>query len=424
MSFKIKATAVTVATSLVAVPLALSGTAFAQDDTRPTGYIGGTVFNDLNGDGKKQDNEPGIPDVPVMVKGENGNSSPYYSDNYGNWLIKRADLGHYQVSYVDSKLANTTPSTVEVDLKDAVEGVNFGLRGGSICGTGWSDTNEDGKRQDGEPVLSGRRIYLAAIDKLVETGADGGYCFDNLPAGDYELTSTKNTGDPLVLTKPYGDSKFNWITTKTYVYKVGKGEQVKGIDAGFIKLRPDLKAVQIVVTNPYATNQDTFKVGDTIDVYGSLWANGNAPESLSGTLTLPEGVRIVGPIGGLAPGAIVQGQQVILPHGLKQSPLLGEFLGAKVVVEKEFTGGEIKWEVGNDNADTDLSNNVLTRKINAVAGQPQGDPAPKAPQAPEIKKVAALANTGADPVGVGAVGLGALVLGGLALFGARRRKNV
>ena len=182
--------------------------------------------------------------------------------------------------------------------------------------------------------------------------------------------------------------------------------------------------MQIVVGNPNATDGDTFKVGDTLDIYGSLAANGNAPEMLAGTLTLPEGLRILAPIGGLAPGATVQGQQVLLPHGLRQNPGLVEFLGARVVVEKAFTGGEIKWQVANDVVDSDPSNNVLSRKISAVAAQPlpqpQGDPAPKGPEV----KTAALANTGVDPVATGAIGLGALVLGGLALFGARRRRSI
>jgi hypothetical protein len=423
MSIKIRAAAVTVATSLVAVPLALSGTALAQEEPQPSGYIGGVVFNDLNGDGKRQDNEPTIPNVDVMVKGPDGKTYPYPTTSYGNWLVKRAPFGEYEVSYVDPKLANTTPSTVKVDLKGGVDGVDFGVRGGSICGTAWNDTNEDGRHQAGEPVLSGRQIYLKALDRLVETGADGGYCFDNLPAGDYTLAYTKKTGDPLVLTTPTGDSKFDWMSNQTNAIKVGKGERVEGVDAGLKKARYDLKAVQIVVANPHATDADTFRVGDTLEIYGSVWGNGNAPEGLGGTLTLPEGLRILQPVGGLASGATVQGQQVLLPFGPKQYPGLAEFLGARVVVEKEFTGGEIKWVVGSDNADSDPSNNVLTRKINAVAAQPQPRGDEPVVQAPEIKKTAALANTGASPLGLGAAGLGALTLGGLALYGARRRRS-
>ncbi|MET9628688.1 SdrD B-like domain-containing protein [Lentzea sp. NPDC006480] len=414
MSFKIKAAAVTVATSLIAVPLALSGTAFAQDEPR-AGLIKGHVFNDYNGDGVQQGNEPGIADTGVNVKLPSGAIRLSMTDAKGFWAVLPAEKGPYEVSYFDADLAATTPTTGKVEVTEEFAGavIDFGVRGGSICGVAWSDTDEDGVHQAGEPALAGRQIYLEETDKTVETGVDGGYCFDNLRPGAYGLSVTGKAGDPLVLTRPNGDSKFDWSTTKSYVYTIGKGEHLKGIDAGFVTLRPDLKAVRIAVTN-----ENPLKVGDTLDIVGSLVANGNAPESLSGTLTLPEGLRIVGTTGDIGYGAIVQGRQVILTNGLRPSPGIEFTLGAQVVVEQGFTGGEIKWEVGNGNADTDPSNNVLTRKIDAAPAQPQ--PQRPAPKGPEVR-TAALANTGADPVATGAIGFGALVLGGLALFGARRR---
>ncbi len=430
MSFKIRAAAFTVATSLVAVPLALAGTAFAQEDQPTTGHIGGYVFNDYNGDGVKQENEPGIRDVNVTVKGPGGTSEPSSTNNYGVWTVKRAPLGKYEVSYVDPKLGNTTPSTVQAEITatDAPT-VNFGVRGGSICGVAWMDTNEDGKRQSGEGPLAGRQIYAEKLDRAVKSGADGGYCFDNVPAGEYTLRAENQTGDPNVLTKPHGDSKFDWVSKASQPVKVGKGEQVKGVDAGFLKFRPDLKAVQVLIDHGGVTNNDTFKVGDVFEVYGSVVANGNAPQGLTGTLTLPEGLRILAPVGGLSPKATVNGQQVRLPFGPWQAPGLVEFLGARVVVEKAFTGGEIKWNadgyttgVEGGFPDVDPANNVLTRKISAVAAAVPHNDAPNT-KTPEVKKTAGLANTGVDPVAAGAIGLGALALGGLAVYSARRRQN-
>jgi len=423
MSFKIRAAAVTVATSLVAVPLALAGTAFAQEDQPATGHIGGYVFNDYNGDGVKQENEPGIRDVNVTVKGPGGTSEPSSTNNYGVWTVKRAPLGKYEVSYVDPKLGNTTPSTVQAEITatDAPT-VNFGVRGGSICGVAWNDANEDGKRQAGEGGLAGRVIRVEKLDRHVVTGADGGYCFDALEAGSYPLSFSRKSDDPLVPTGPVGDSKFDWVSAQTQPVEVGKGEHVKGIDLGLMRQRTDLKAVQVIVDNGTATVENTFRVGDELKIYGSMMAGGNAPQSLSGTLTLPEGLRILGTVGGLAPKAIVQGQEVLLPFGPVQAPGPVEFLGARVVVEKEFTGGEIRFEAKSGTLDVDLTNNVLTRKISAVAAaQPHAD-APNH-KTPEVKKAAGLANTGVDPVAAGAIGLGALALGGLAVYGARRRQN-
>lgn len=428
MSIKIRAAAITVATSLVAVPLALSGTAFAQD--QPTGYIGGIVFNDLNGDGVQQNGEPGIPNVDVMVKGPDGQAHPFPTSNDGIWNLKRAPYGQYEISYVDPKLGNTTPSTVKAEIKEGdTPGVNFGVRGGSICGVAWTDANEDGTRQAGEGPLAGRLISLeTTTNGDVETGADGTYCFDGLAAGEYRLFTARRSNDPLVLTKSGGDSKFDWISQLSEPVKVGKGEQVKGVDSGYKTMRSDLRAVQLLIDNGAgATDQNTFHVGDVIQIYGSVVAEGNAPEPLGGTLTLPKGLRIVKPVGGLGAHAAVQGQQVSVAYGNKTRLGQIEFLGAEVVVEEAFTGAEIKWETTSFYGDVDPQDNVLTRKIDAVAAAPVGQPeqnhGPAVVDA-QFKKTAGLANTGASPVAAGAVGLGALVLGGLALFGARRRRNV
>lgn len=422
MSFKIRAAAVTVATSLVAVPLALAGTAFAQEDQPATGHIGGYVFNDYNGDGVKQENEPGIRDVNVTVKGPGGTSEPSSTNNYGVWTVKRAPLGKYEVSYVDPKLGNTTPSTVQAEITatDAPT-VSFGVRGGSICGVAWMDTNEDGKRQPGEGPLAGRMIYLSGTTGPgVETKADGVYCFDGLAAGEHRLFSSRRQNDPLVLVKGGGDSKFDWVSAVSQPVVVGKGEQVKGIDAGYMKLRSDLKAVQLLINRDgQVTSENNFRVGDVIEIYGSLMANGNAPQVPSGTLTLPEGLRVQTTLGGLGANAVVNGQRVVTGSSVKSELGLVEFLGVRVVVEKGFADGEIKWELSHD---SDLSNNLLTRKISAVAAAVPHNDAPNT-KTPEVKKTAGLANTGVDPVAAGAIGLGALALGGLAVYGARRRQN-
>ncbi|MFD5831633.1 SdrD B-like domain-containing protein [Lentzea sp. NPDC060358] len=422
MSRMIRAAAVTVATSLVAVPLALSGTAFAQDENRPTSYIGGSVFIDLNGDDVKQDGEAGLKDVNVVVKGPDGKAGSYPTDAYGTWTMKYVASGSYEVSYVDPKFGGTTPSSVEVDVTDdSGHSVSFGVRGGSICGVAWKDENSDGRRQAGEGPLAGRLVSLHGTDRQVETGADGVYCFDGLAAGRYSLFSHTRQNDALVLTRGGGGSKFDWASGISDPVAVAKGQQVTGIDAGYLTPRADQKAVQIVVNRNGATDATDFQVGDVVEIYGSVAANGNVPESLGGILTLPEGLRIEATVGGLGQNAAVVGQQVHVAYGPKTAPGLVEFAGARVVVEKAFAGGEIKWEVRSPSVDTDLTNNVLTRRINARSAQPQGG-APVA-AAPPVTKTAALASTGADPVAAGAIGLGAVVLGGLAVFGARRRRQ-
>ncbi|MFI6098507.1 SdrD B-like domain-containing protein [Lentzea sp. NPDC051213] len=129
MNSKIRAEAVVIATSLVALPLALTGTALAQDEDRPTSYIGGAVFRDLNGDGVRQDDEPGMVNAEVMVKDLEGQSSPFLSDNNGNWFVKRVPAGEWEISYTHPYIVNTTPASVKVVVEDD-NGytVNFGVR--------------------------------------------------------------------------------------------------------------------------------------------------------------------------------------------------------------------------------------------------------------------------------------------------------
>lgn len=418
MRFKYRAAAVVVATSLVAVPLALAGTALAQEDSSNKSNIGGIVFKDLNGDGVRQDAEPGIGEVIVIIRNAQGEPSAAPTDGSGRWTAK-LPYGQYGVSYVDPKLGNTTPSNVKVDLNEA-DGptVNFGLRGGSICGVAWNDANEDGNRQADEAGLAGRIIAVDKTPRHAVTGTDGGYCLEDLEAGDYTLAFSRKSDDPLVPTKPDGDSRFDWATARTQLLTVGKGGVVKNIDLGLMKQRTDLKAAELTFYKGPETAGDTFKVGDEITIYGSVLVNGNAPQAVGGTLIVPMGLRILGASGGLAQYAIVQGQQVTVPFGPVRLPGQNDMLGVRAVVEKGFTGGEVRWEVGSSTLDADLTNNVLTRPINvAVVEQPERD------HGPAVVEKVALANTGVSPVVTGAVGLGVAAIGGLVFFAARRRHD-
>ncbi|WP_439662274.1 SdrD B-like domain-containing protein [Lentzea sp. HUAS TT2] len=406
-----RAATVLAATSLVA----LSGTAFAQNENRLTGQIGGSVFNDLNGDGVKQDGEAGINGVDVVVTGQDGKAATYRTDDHGTWNVKHVPSGVYEVGYVDPKLGNTTPTSVKVDVTDGSENVvSFGLRGASICGVAWKDANEDGKRQESEGTVAGRLMYLVGpLVPVVETKVDGAYCFSGLAPGEYRLSSSFRGTDQMALIKQSSDSKFDWVSGLSQSIKLGKGEQVKGIDSGYMTLHDDKKAVQLLIKRDgQATPQSDFRVGDVIEIYGSGTADGNAPQSVSGVLTLPEGLRVQAV---LTENAHVLGQDVHMGNGAKFEVGVVEVLGVRVVVDAEFVAGEIKWAMVPD---SDPSDNVLTRKITALSAQPHG-PAPK----PVAAKTATLANTGVDPVAAGAIGLGALALGGLALFGARRRQK-
>jgi photosystem II stability/assembly factor-like uncharacterized protein len=73
---------------------------------------------------------------------------------------------------------------------------------GTIQGTLWNDLNGNGLRDLGEPGLGGRTVFLDANgngtldggEATATTGADGGYAFPALPAGNYSVAQVEPAG--------------------------------------------------------------------------------------------------------------------------------------------------------------------------------------------------------------------------------------
>ncbi|MHB1178927.1 MAG: SdrD B-like domain-containing protein [Daejeonella sp.] len=66
---------------------------------------------------------------------------------------------------------------------------------GSICGIKFNDLDGDGLQDPGEPGLPNWTINLAGTaTSTATTNANGLYCFNNLPAGNYTVTETQQTG--------------------------------------------------------------------------------------------------------------------------------------------------------------------------------------------------------------------------------------
>ncbi len=66
---------------------------------------------------------------------------------------------------------------------------------GSICGIKFNDLDGDGLQDPGEPGLPNWTINLSGTaTSTATTNANGLYCFNNLPAGNYTVTETQQTG--------------------------------------------------------------------------------------------------------------------------------------------------------------------------------------------------------------------------------------
>ena len=194
--------------------------------TAGTATVGGTVWNDTgtppNGqNGVLDSGEPGLPGVTVRLLDTSGNviatTTTDTSGNYsfvvpaGNYLVEVTDTHNVLDDYTDSPLGNQTadqtnkaqpyPITATVGTPN-MKG-DFGYYqsvttpAGVIGNQVWYETDHDGlyEPQNGEVGVAGVVVRLtppAGVDLgngvnqpiTTMTGADGGYAFTSLPAGN------------------------------------------------------------------------------------------------------------------------------------------------------------------------------------------------------------------------------------------------
>src|SRR5262249_33921064 len=144
-------------------------TGFDFGNFRPVA-LSGLKFHDLNGDGVRQANEPGLPGWTVFVDlNDNGVLDPgepsAVTNAQGNYTISNVSPGTVVLRAVlQPNWAPTLPPggayTLTVVSGQNQAGLDFGNRSGPITGSKFNDLNGDGIRQPNEPGLSGWRIYL------------------------------------------------------------------------------------------------------------------------------------------------------------------------------------------------------------------------------------------------------------------------
>ena len=197
---------------------------------QPSGQIGDTIWNDLDGDGIQDAGEPGIPgvtvelDPPAGVDLGNGPGVPVtvVTDANGHYLFDNLPAGDYTVTVTPPAGATNTgdpdggfDSTADLTLGDGESNLDqdFGYQyTGQIGDTIWEDLDGDGVQDAGEPGIPGVTVELdpppgvdlgngPGVPVTVVTDANGEYLFDNLPPADYTINVTPpagmdNTGDP------------------------------------------------------------------------------------------------------------------------------------------------------------------------------------------------------------------------------------
>ncbi len=172
------------------------------------GYTGGSlgdrVWNDVNGNGVQDPDEPGIPGATVKL----ANGTTTTTDSNGFYGFSDLPAGSYTVTVtVPAGWVATsdvdgvaTPGKAIVSVTAGVDrsDVDFGFqeRDASIGDRVWRDDNGNGVQDGGEPGLAGVAVTLfnAAGTQVLGnavTDANGYYGFANLAAGSYIVTAVQ-----------------------------------------------------------------------------------------------------------------------------------------------------------------------------------------------------------------------------------------
>ncbi|MGI9528917.1 MAG: SdrD B-like domain-containing protein, partial [Acidimicrobiia bacterium] len=168
--------------------------------------LGGSVWNDLDGDGLIDPGETGVPNVTVVVtwSGPDGPVEiPVITGPDGSWNLPTLPPGDYDVVLDETTIPPATSPTTATSESVTLpvggrEVVDIGIAEvASLGSTVWIDTDGDGIPDANEQGIAGVRVNLYDVDgNLVDsvvTDADGGYLFTDLIPGTYRVELDADT---------------------------------------------------------------------------------------------------------------------------------------------------------------------------------------------------------------------------------------
>jgi hypothetical protein len=164
--------------------------------------VEGTVYQDINLNGKKESGEPGLKGWTVQLELPKSKVlASNVTDKNGTYAFKNLNPGNYVIREKVMPGWNLTSPLSGVHLlsltAQSVKGKDFGNRGKlSIAGSVYNDINGSRIRERGEPGLGGWRVNLTSADRNSSTTSDknGTYLFSNLAPGNYSVVEVLMPG--------------------------------------------------------------------------------------------------------------------------------------------------------------------------------------------------------------------------------------
>jgi hypothetical protein len=272
--------------------------------------IDGQLWNDLNGDGVRTDNEPVLPGWILFLDADldgvlDPNERSTVSGADGRYEFRDLSPGLWNVAQV--RRSNWSPSnphaeahTILLGPRDVRHAVDFGNYEPMIGDWVWNDLDGDGYQDAGEPGLAGVEVRLLtrlpddsfAQLQAVTTGDDGQYAFRGLVPGEYWVEYVRPDGYLFSRADQRDaddkDSDADPSTGRTGVISLAVGQNARHYDAGLWR-EGSLAVIGDRVWNDANGNglQDTAEAG-VPDVNVSLYipgAKGLESEFVASTLT-------------------------------------------------------------------------------------------------------------------------------------------
>jgi hypothetical protein len=197
------------------------------------GSIAGTVFNDLNGNGVKDANEPGQSGWRVYIDANQNSAFDSTEKNVvtassGAYSFIGLAAGTYNIREVDQSnwtRTNFSP-TVTLTAGQAATGKNFSnFKNASIAGRVFNDSDRDGVQDSGEAGLAGVRVYDDKNNNgLFDTGEIDA---TTNSSGDYTLIWLSAGTRRVRVVLPAGRSLTN-PSTGAHIVKPTSGQVVIG----------------------------------------------------------------------------------------------------------------------------------------------------------------------------------------------------
>jgi|GEM_PF-969844 len=162
--------------------------------------VSGTIFNDRNGNGRRDYSEPGLGGVRVELQQGGAVVTSAVTSGDGTYAFLSVAPGRYEVCAVapDGFVATGALCRNIRLVAGGSAAVNFGFREvNSIQGVVFNDFNCNGRLDVGELGLGGVEVQLWGAEGLITTtttSGDGGYGFATMAPGNYAVLELNPDG--------------------------------------------------------------------------------------------------------------------------------------------------------------------------------------------------------------------------------------